>query len=557
MEGRKIVRLRIRDYRGIEELDMAVAPAGMVIKGPNGAGKTSVLNAIRAALAARDIGQDAIRIGADRAEILVDLDCASAKRVITEKTSSLDVRSPEGKAIPAPQKWLKELLGTAALDPVEFFAGKPEERRKALLAALPADFDSPAAEKAIPTDLGNEFASVLSPLMSAGGHALAISAAIAKVFFDARTDTNRQLKAAENEQEAAIAEGPIPARTEPPGNFQARETEARAALAELEGRAKRAAAHAEARERSAAKIVELRKRAKEVLDPTPPDGSHLMPGEEPAPTLEDLESARADVLGKTESCRIAQEALDDVGARLENLRKAFEKAAQDKRAADEYLARSQNARRDAEALVERTIAAIAQRDRDAERNAREARDWLGQADELQKTLELTEAAPTATELEAAKERVAVAEKRAAEETRHYARRVAFEGAAERAKELRKRAERLSKLVDHFREVYPKAVIASGSAAIAGLAIEGDRILLDGVDVDACSGREQLRFAVEIARRANAKSRILVCDGLERLDPEQYAAFVREATRDDYQLIATRVDRGEVVFESISFEEGGS
>ena len=58
----------------------------------------------------------------------------------------------------------------------------------------------------------------------------------------------------------------------------------------------------------------------------------------------------------------------------------------------------------------------------------------------------------------------------------------------------------------------------------------------------------------VARRANARSKILVVDGLERVDPEQYARFVELATAGGYQLIGSRVDRGEVVLEAVTADD---
>ena len=60
----------------------------------------------------------------------------------------------------------------------------------------------------------------------------------------------------------------------------------------------------------------------------------------------------------------------------------------------------------------------------------------------------------------------------------------------------------------------------------------------------------MRFAVRLAKRANAKSKILIVDGLERLDAVHGVEFVKEATTDGWQLFATRVADGELVVEAI-------
>jgi hypothetical protein len=95
-----------------------------------------------------------------------------------------------------------------------------------------------------------------------------------------------------------------------------------------------------------------------------------------------------------------------------------------------------------------------------------------------------------------------------------------------------------------------AALLKASNAIPGLAIDGDTILLDGRDIEKLSGAEQMRFAVDIAKRLNASTKLLLCDGLERLDPEQCEKFLAFATADGWQLICTKVAGGERVIEAI-------
>lgn len=118
-----------------------------------------------------------------------------------------------------------------------------------------------------------------------------------------------------------------------------------------------------------------------------------------------------------------------------------------------------------------------------------------------------------------------------------------------ATELRAKSEHLTRVLDALRVDVPNRLLKQANG-IPWLSLDGDAVLLDGTDITARCGQEQMDFAVEIARRVNAKSKILVVDGLERLDPKQFERFVRHATRDGYQLIGTRVDAGDVVFEAI-------
>jgi hypothetical protein len=93
-------------------------------------------------------------------------------------------------------------------------------------------------------------------------------------------------------------------------------------------------------------------------------------------------------------------------------------------------------------------------------------------------------------------------------------------------------------------------LLSASDGIRGLTLDDDNVYLDGVSLDGLSGAEQLKFAVEIARRANARSKILIVDALERLDPVQLTEFINHATSDGFQLICSRVDAGDLVLEAI-------
>jgi hypothetical protein len=60
--------------------------------------------------------------------------------------------------------------------------------------------------------------------------------------------------------------------------------------------------------------------------------------------------------------------------------------------------------------------------------------------------------------------------------------------------------------------------------------------------------------VEIKKRANGRSKFIIVDGLERIDADQHDAFVEEATRGGWQLIGTRVERGELVIERLQPEK---
>ena len=137
----KITRIQVRNYRGISALDAEIPESGAVAKGRNGSGKTSLLKAVRAALAAQDVGPDAIRLGADKAEIVIDLGALAVRRAITAKGSTLTVKDG-GATVASPQTALRELLGTSPIDPLDLFLAPPKERRARILGALPVTVTS-------------------------------------------------------------------------------------------------------------------------------------------------------------------------------------------------------------------------------------------------------------------------------------------------------------------------------------------------------------------------------------------------------------------------------
>ena len=112
-----IHKIKIDNWLSIEALEIDVPPGGVVVAGRNGSGKTSVLKAVQAALDAKGISPAAIRVGASKAEILLDLGDITVRRAITPKGSTLTVRTAEGFTPPSQQTYLRELFSSPALDP--------------------------------------------------------------------------------------------------------------------------------------------------------------------------------------------------------------------------------------------------------------------------------------------------------------------------------------------------------------------------------------------------------------------------------------------------------
>lgn len=506
----KITHIKVSNYRGIAALEADIPAAGVIAQGRNGAGKTSVLRALQAALAARDVGPDAIRIGADKAEILVNLDDLTVRRLITPKSTSVSVETAAGDVKKKPQTVLTELLGTSPLDPLDFFLAAPKKRIELVVAAVPTVLSDEQLDEWLPTWALSQLPTEATKI--GGRNGLEACDGIYQALYARRADANKAVaakkgdadrnRAALGKRREAIRETIVLTPTDAEQKLIA----AREAHADLQARAKRVVVQQESTAAARKKIEDYRTRS--------------------AAAKAEAESATARAAG-LDAKRAEIAAIDVDIAELER-----------------KLARARDLRVDL-AMQATELQKFADGAKEAEARADELE---AQASELALAIEdLVEDAPTAEQVAASAETVRVAE--AARET---ALEVAAIVAGEKALEAEladleaseKTASDLSDLVDFWRAEAPKKLLAAAKG-IDGLTIEGDKILLDGVAIDALSGREQMRFAVDLARRLNAKTKLLVVDGLERLDPDQFEEFVRFATADGFQLVGTRVDRGEV------------
>lgn len=187
----KITRLQITNYRGIKSLDISPGAAGAVVKGRNGGGKTSTLNAIRAAFSRKDVNPDAIHKGADKAEILIDVDDVTVRRAITAKGDTLTVTKGGLKAT-SPVKFLADLLGDCAIDPLDLLLKKKEERKAVVLSALPV---------VVTREQLDAWAPGLPAAFSVEGHGLDVVGKAHDHFYAVRKEANLSAKTATTEAE--------------------------------------------------------------------------------------------------------------------------------------------------------------------------------------------------------------------------------------------------------------------------------------------------------------------------------------------------------------------
>lgn len=184
----RVAKLTIRNFLGIENLEFSPG-AVTVISGRNGEGKTSILKAIQAVLGAQGKPVDLIRLGADSAEVALDLgDNMRVSRRLTTSGNYVDVIE-NGVKKPQAQTFLKALIGDGlAFNPLEFFAAKPAERRRLLLSAIPMSVT--------PEQLEEWFGAELAAGTSCDAHALEVIAGIERKLYDTRAEANAAAKAA-------------------------------------------------------------------------------------------------------------------------------------------------------------------------------------------------------------------------------------------------------------------------------------------------------------------------------------------------------------------------
>lgn len=528
-----ITRIEASNVFCFSTFEMDVPADGTIIEGANAKGKTSVLNLIRVALVEKGATKDMIRRGSDKGEILVRVDGHLVRRVMhggEKYRTTLRVTDPDGRVVPEPATFLKNLLGLSPLDPIELFLEKDKGKRRAkILSAIPCSVTAeqlvgwcpPGAD--IVELVGDDGSG--SPALDE--HGLEVIERARKVLYTKRTEANRLVRErlAAADQSAAKAgalrdalsayrmQHGLPAETVDLVKAQSDLDAARAAEMLLVQQRQAAERSALAQTKTREKIAMLKQKATDTRanKPIPPTDEDFAKAHG---MLEEYEQGFAEADFEVRRLEIA-------------LREATEKR---NRLADMVMAAKAHEQnlRDGVVRAAKAVDDIA--------------DLEGQAQELEQALGALPIAPSEAQFveaeRATRQAVALVEyaKKASEvatwaEVQAKA-QVLLQGAQSDAAALDRSVKALA-------DDAPAALLAAADG-IKGLSIDGDEVLLDGVALDQLSGQERLFFAVEVARRLNAKSKLLCVDGLEVLDAEHRKAFIERATKDGYQLIATRV-----------------
>lgn len=540
--------LTIRNFLAIAVLTFTIDVSGVLIEGGNGRGKSSVLKALKAALDGAGISPEAVRKGETQAEILVDLDHETVtRRILASGKTTIEVGTGSTTR-KKPAAFLSELLGVALLDPLDLLLAKPAERRDLVTRAIPCVLTMNDALAAMPETMrtAETISQILGPKML-GRHGLESAELLAQAVAEQRLDVGRRLKDRKAEAASLSASEQAHARTAQdlraaPSKDTAqaavrRATKAKAELDAQAATAARTAAFVASRKASAAKLQAEAARVRQ-----------------DAPAEPSLEETTAALNRRTSADEHLQKLLGEEQEAEAEVRRLEELVRQAKANVDTAKSRTAVAR-EQQTTAHETVAKLMKAHEDRKAALAQAVNLEGRADQdLQDAEDAGAAAPTPEAIEDAARALRDAEEAAqlAEEADRA--RAAHASAAEA---LRTKAAEVEALTAQYAALdasvkalttdVPRQLLAS-AGGITGLAFEGDTILVDDgkgarVALDQLSSAAQMAFCLDVAKRLNTKSKILLVDGLERLDPTNLEAFVKLATQDGYQLFATRVTEG--------------
>lgn len=251
----RIVRLRAREFLGIEEVELSPGRATTVISGKNDTGKTSILKSFLAVFGG---GSDVrlLRNGAESGEVLVDFDDGSSGRLrVTRDGVTRDAVGPDGKKIKSPTKYLSDLADGVALNPLAILRANPKQRVACLIETVPVSVSADEITRATGF-----------PFVPNGDerNGFDLIERLRKHFYDERTGVNAQITSkikTIGELEQTLPEGSVDV-----GDLAALRKDKEQLVAEQEaqkGKASRARAEAERQiaSGSEAKRTELREKA--------------------------------------------------------------------------------------------------------------------------------------------------------------------------------------------------------------------------------------------------------------------------------------------------------
>lgn len=183
----KTTKIHIKNLFGITETELD--GRSVEITGSNGVGKTSVIDSIKYALT-NDSNRDyVIKNGENEGEIIIETDTGlTIDR--KKRANQADYKSikQDGRAVPSPESFVRELFTPLQIDPVKFTQMSKQEQNRIILDLIEFDWDLNWIKEQfgeIPqgVDYQQNILQVLNDIQSEKG-----------VYFQTRQDINREIR---------------------------------------------------------------------------------------------------------------------------------------------------------------------------------------------------------------------------------------------------------------------------------------------------------------------------------------------------------------------------
>lgn len=127
----KIKYAKIKNFKGIKELEVDNLSRFVAVFGQNGAGKSSFLDAIKSAIKLEKWGNDKVRIGEKNGEIEVHFEDFKIKRIVGQN-GKLEVEH-DGQLVQRPQAWLDGIFMGVIGDPQKFLSLQRKDKIRYIL----------------------------------------------------------------------------------------------------------------------------------------------------------------------------------------------------------------------------------------------------------------------------------------------------------------------------------------------------------------------------------------------------------------------------------------
>jgi len=176
----KLVKFQIRNILGIDSLEYAPGKI-TTISGQNASGKTSVLEAIKAALGGGHDGT-LLKNGKDEGEVVLIFDNGETlRKTMNRDKSSVVFEDHEGKKIKQGASYIKEIVDSVGINPIQILTADSKTRIKLLLDSVPMEM--PVDEIKLITGLDRS---------DHTAHPLKVIDAVRKDIYDERAFVNKR-----------------------------------------------------------------------------------------------------------------------------------------------------------------------------------------------------------------------------------------------------------------------------------------------------------------------------------------------------------------------------